>query len=201
MRPEIELRLREFSRCYRKGSDEDIFAELVFCLLTPQSKAHSCWSTVETLREKDLLTSGGCRRVSKELSRVRFKNNKARYIIDARKTFTRDGRLVIKEMVDRHKDPKGARDWLVEEVKGLGLKEASHFLRNIGKGDDLAILDRHILKNLVDLEVVQQVPGTLTRKRYLAIEDRMRAFSKMTGIPMAHLDLLLWCKETGEIFK
>jgi len=201
MQQAIKVRLKEFSTSYLAGSEEDIFAELVFCLLTPQSKAHSCWSTVETLRDKDLLMIGGFRRLSRELNNVRFKNNKSRYIIEARKTFTRKGELILKQRMDRFKNPLEARDWLVKNVKGLGLKEASHFLRNIGQGDQLAILDRHILKNLVLLGAMKEIPGSLTKKRYLMIEGRMKTLSVRIGIPMAHLDLLLWCKETGDIFK
>ena len=84
---------------------------------------------------------------------------------------------------------------------GLGYKEASHFLRNIGLGEDLAILDRHILKNLVLLGVIDEVPSSLSRKTYLDIERRMTEFSKRLGINMGQLDLLLWYKEAGEVFK
>ena len=94
-----------------------------------------------------------------------------------------------------------AREWLVENVKGLGYKEASHFLRNIGLGEDLAILDRHILKNLVLLGVIAKVPGSPTKRIYLEIEKEMAAFSEKAGIPMRELDLLLWYKEAGEVFK
>jgi N-glycosylase/DNA lyase len=86
-------------------------------------------------------------------------------------------------------------------VLGLGYKEASHFLRNIGLGEDLAILDRHILKNLMLLGVIREVPTSLSRKTYLEIERKMTAFSKEAGIPMSKLDLLLWYKEAGEVFK
>jgi len=86
-------------------------------------------------------------------------------------------------------------------VKGLGYKEASHFLRNIGLGEEFAILDRHILRNLKDLQVIPEIPATLTRKRYLEIEEKVRRLAKDIGIPMGHLDLLLWSKETGHIFK
>jgi N-glycosylase/DNA lyase len=89
----------------------------------------------------------------------------------------------------------------VENVKGLGYKEASHFLRNIGLGEDLAILDRHILKNLALLGVIKEVPTSPTKRIYLEIERKMTAFSKESKIPMGHLDLLLWYKEAGEVFK
>ena len=80
------------------------------------------------------------------------------------------------------------------------MKEASHFLRNIGKGENLAILDRHVLKNLIRLQVIDY-PKTLSKRVYLEIEDKMKDFSNKVSIPLAHLDLLLWSLETGEVFK
>ena len=83
----------------------------------------------------------------------------------------------------------------------MGYKEASHFLRNIGFGDDIAILDRHILKHLVGNKVIPEVPKSLTGKKYLEIEQKMKEFANSTGIPFGHLDLVWWSEETGEIFK
>jgi N-glycosylase/DNA lyase len=94
------------------------------------------------------------------------------------------------------------RDWLVENIKGYGYKEASHFLRNIGLGRDIAILDRHILKNLKRYGVISKIPDSVgSRKVYLDIEERMRRFSKRSGIPMDALDLVFWSMQTGFIFK
>lgn len=83
----------------------------------------------------------------------------------------------------------------------MGYKEASHFLRNIGKGQDLAILDRHILKNLKLLNVIEKIPDSMPPKKYLELEQTMREFSKEIGIPLDHLDIVLWYKETKKIFK
>ena len=81
-------------------------------------------------------------------------------------------------------------------MKGLGWKEASHFLRNIGYRD-LAILDRHILRNLRRHRIIRTLPKTLTPSRYRAIEGKFRAFAGAIGIPMDELDLLFWSRETG----
>jgi len=198
---EIAGRLADFRRIWAAGSDEDLFAELAFCLLTPQSRARVCWPAVERLRGCGLLYCGSACEVVGELSRVRFAETKAGRIVAARRQFTRDGRLAIRAVLGGFSDAFAAREWLVENVLGLGYKEAGHFLRNIGLGEELAILDRHILKNLVVLGVIDEIPKSLTKKRYLEIEGRMMEFSRATGIPMGHLDLLLWSKETGEIFK
>ncbi len=94
------------------------------------------------------------------------------------------------------------REWLVENIKGLGYKEASHFLRNIGLGKDIAILDRHILKNLQKYGVIDKIPSSLgSRRVYLEIEEKMKALSKETRIPLEDMDLLFWSLQTGFIFK
>jgi N-glycosylase/DNA lyase len=91
----------------------------------------------------------------------------------------------------------------VKNIKGIGLKEASHFIRNIGFDyeNQLAILDRHILKNLKEFGVINEIPKTLTSKKYLEIENRMKKFAERIDISLYELDLLLWSKETGIIFK
>ena len=89
----------------------------------------------------------------------------------------------------------------IQNIKGMGYKEASHFLRNIGFGDELAILDRHILKNLKELGVLDEIPSSMSKKKYIEIERKMKEFSRSANIPISHLDLVFWCKETGEIFK
>jgi N-glycosylase/DNA lyase len=199
---DIESRLNEFEKVWRMGLDEDIFSELVFCLLTPQSKARSCDYAVSCLLEKDLVLKGSSRQIAKELrTKTRFHNNKAKYIVEARQKFTYKGKLSIKEKLMTFENPDDAREWFSSNIKGIGLKEASHFLRNIGMGEDLSILDRHILKNLVLMGVISEVPKSLSKKNYLDIEAKMKEFSRKVKIPLAHLDLLLWYKEAGEIFK
>jgi len=201
LRKSISMRLMEFKNRWETGTDEDIFAELVFCLFTPQSKAKSCWASVNVLIDKKLLLSGSKAEIAKELNRVRFRNNKAGYVILAREQFTVKGKISIKPLIAAFKNVFEARQWLVENVKGLGYKEASHFLRNIGFGEKITILDRHILKNLKKAGVIRQIPASMTRKVYLETEKKMIGFAEKIKIPLNHLDLLFWCNETGEIFK
>jgi len=198
---EIRLRLDEFKRIWHENSEKDIFAELIFCILTPQSRAKSCWNAVNNLLDRNLLLKGDVNKIAKELSGVRFKNKKAEYIIEARKLFTINGRISIRPKMRQFDEINGAREWMVQNVKGIGYKEASHFLRNIGLGENLAIFDRHILKNLHLLGVIDEIPVSLSKQRYFEIESKMTKFANKINIPMSHLDLVLWFKETGEIFK
>ncbi len=200
-KPQIRSRIREFEQNWQTQDDETIFDELSFCLLTPQSKAKYCWDAIETLKAKKLLLSGSAKEISGMLSCVRFHNKKAEYLVCARALFMKNRKIAIKQTLGRFADINACREWLVKNIRGIGYKEASHFLRNIGLGTNIAILDRHILKNLMLLGVIQTIPVSLSEKKYLDIEKAMSAFAKRIGIPMSHLDLLLWCKETGDIFK
>ncbi len=197
----IKERISKFRLIWETGDDLSLFKEFVFCLLTPQSKAKTCWNAVERLTKDGTIKDGSKVDIEMHLKGVRFKKNKSQYIIEARRQFFKNGKFLVRKYIATNKDPKSIREWLVENVKGYGYKEASHFLRNIGLGRELAILDRHILRNLKRYGVIEEIPKALSRKSYLEIENRMREFSREIGIPLEELDLLLWYKETGEVFK
>ncbi len=198
IKKEIVKRIEEFKNIGRKGDSDKIFAELIFCILTPQSKAVYCWEAVKNLENKKLLEKGDKTKIMNELKKVRFKHKKTEYIIEIQKKFSHNN---IKEILSQYPDVYEKREWLVKNIKGMGYKEASHFLRNIGFCDNIAILDRHILKNLKLLGVISEIPSSLSGKKYFLIEKQMINFSKKINIPVSHLDLLLWYKETGKIFK
>jgi len=198
VKPKIISRLKEFKRPLK---DEEIFEELAFCLLTPQSKAKFCWEAIERLSENKILFHGSEKDIQTYLKGIRFKNKKAEFIIEARKFFIKNGKIKIKEILSSFKSPYELREFLVKNIKGMGYKEASHFLRNIGPGEELAILDRHILKNMKYYGVIDEIPKCITKKKYYELERKFKDFSKKCSIPIPHLDLLLWFKETGEVFK
>jgi N-glycosylase/DNA lyase len=200
-RVEICLRLSEFKQIWQNGGDEEIFAELVFCILTPMARGKMCCVAVESMLNKGVLFNGDAHEIKKELVGARFIHKKTAYIIEAREGFLNNGTVSLKSIISGKNGGHEARDWLAQNVKGIGYKEASHFLRNIGFEENLAILDRHILKNLKLLGVIESIPGSLTKREYLHTESKMLEFSKVVGIPMSHLDFVMWCKETGEILK
>jgi len=195
----IKKRLKEFREVWQQP-DRRIFSELCFCICTPQSKAVYCDKAISGLEKSGVLFKGGVSQIKAGLKAVRFPNNKAKYIAEAQDFFTEKGKIRIKNKINT-RDIQGAREWLVKNVKGIGLKEASHFLRNIGLGEDLAILDVHILKNMVMQGVIKEVPKTITKTKYIAFEEKLKQFSEKLDIPMGELDLLFWSNQTGQIFK
>ncbi len=185
----ITARLNEF----KSLKEEEQKKEFMFCLLTPQSNAQRCWQAVEQITALDSFTDDKIKNILR--TRTRFHNNKTRYLLNVKEAWNK----IMPKLADNN--IKELRNWLADNIKGYGLKEASHFIRNIGKSDSqIAILDRHILRNLVKFKVVDNTK-IKSRKDYLEKEQKFLQFSKEIGIPADELDLLWWSQENGTIFK
>lgn len=198
----IEERLEEYRRTWRDGDNKDIFCELAFCILTPQSKARNAWKAISELRDSNLLFIGSEEEMLPFLNIVRFNRTKAKNLYILREQMTDEtGRFITKDFFSKFNSPFEMREWIVKNIRGMSYKEASHFLRNIGFGQELAILDRHILKNLAALDVIQEVPKTVSPKLYKEIEEKLKVYCKEVDIPMENIDLLLWYLEAKDIFK
>lgn len=171
--------------------------ELCYCLLTPQSSARNVDKAIRLLQAHDFYAApfDPAPILRSNDHYVRFHLTKAKRLLKAREQFPE-----IASHLHAPIAPQETRAWLVKNVDGMSLKEASHFLRNIGVRD-LAIIDRHILTHLVACGVIRSRPASLTAKRYHAIERRFKKFAAQEGIPMDELDLLFWSREAGEILK
>src|SRR5260370_15925473 len=148
----IQKRLREFKEILDRN-DDDVFAELCFCLLTPQSSAKTCWAAVSRLKERSLLLKGEANEIQPQLNDVRFGDSKAKYIVEARHLFTKDGKLYLKSHLSSFANMFELREWMVDNVKGVGDKEASDFRRNTGLGEEFACLCRLSVRELKRMEV------------------------------------------------
>ncbi len=184
----VNKRLKQFKSLNKKSSNE-WFSELCFCLLTANSKARTAIAIQKELGYEGFMNLS-LRELSSAIRRNkhRFHNNKAKFIIEARKYSD------IKDIIKKQKSQEEAREWLVKNVKGLGYKESSHFLRNVGYFD-LAILDRHILS------LMNEHPKSLNRKNYLRIENKFKNLAKKLKMSCAELDLYMWYIKTGEVLK
>jgi len=188
----IQKRIGEFKELNKKPSDE-LFKELCFCILTANFNAEKSIKIQNEIGECFLDNSE--EELAKKLKNLghRYPNTRAKYISESRKC-----KESLREVI-QFNDKKKLREWIVNNVKGLGYKEASHFLRNIGF-DDFAIIDFHIVDILVKHDLIKR-PKTLTKTRYLQIENLLRTIGKKTDLTLAELDLYLWYLETGKILK
>lgn len=190
---QIKQKEEEFSRA-GKSSKEFIFGELCFCILTANTSAElglMMQSRVnqQFFLESDLASLTGALKNAK----YRFYNVRSRFIVQ--------NRWVVDEIHDilSMKNRIEMRDFLVDNLEGIGYKEASHFLRNVGIFD-FAILDKHILRLLSEefsLDLMK-VPG---RKRYMEVEKLFLDLSVRMGMKPGILDLYLWYIATGKVLK
>ena len=200
-RREIRDRLAEFERVGRTGSPETLFEELTFCIFTAGASARMGFRSVESVRP--VLMCGTALDSQRALvGRHRFPNNRGAYVYETREYLREHCGLQLQEALRALTLADERRDFLAanRSVRGIGYKEASHFLRNIGYRG-YAILDKHVLARLTELEVIESPKPPSTKKRYLATEERLKFFAASIGIDFDELDLLLWYTKTGEILK
>ncbi|MGV8171804.1 MAG: N-glycosylase/DNA lyase [Candidatus Woesearchaeota archaeon] len=191
-RLEVKKRLKEFSDNAKNMSLNDNFIELCFCICTPQSKAVKVAQVIHAGNIQKLLNSKHDELAELLKKNTRFHNNKANHIIYAR--------YYLKELAKLPKDSRKAREFLVQNIKGLGYKEASHYLRNIGYRN-LCIIDRHVINLMHELGVFSDAKPPSTPKRYLAMEQQITDYAKNHGYDVDELDLVLWSIKTGHVFK
>ncbi|HYE13041.1 MAG TPA: hypothetical protein VD968_01215 [Pyrinomonadaceae bacterium] len=200
-RRDIRARLAEFDAVWRGATDERLWEELVFCIFTAGASARMGLGSVEAVRP--LLAEGTHEELAFALKgRHRYPVSRSGYIVATREHLRRDCRMRLRERLEGFDDPLERRDWLARErgIKGLGYKESSHFLRNVGLRG-YAILDKHILRCLAEVGVIESPQPPSTRARYLATEETLRAFARDLRIDFDELDLVLWSMKTGEILK
>lgn len=183
----VRQRLEEFRKV------DDLFCELCFCTLTANTSAEKAIEVQEQLGDDFCTLEQEELRSRLEQAGYRF-TNRAVYICHNRRYQN------IGDVLQRFDDAHEAREWLAEHVKGLGYKEASHFLRNVGY-TDVAIIDRHVLRVMKRHALIDGMPSSLTRRRYLSMERRLRDLANSLDITLAELDLYLWYMETGKILK
>lgn len=193
-KPAIQKRLAEFAAI----SPNEYFYELLYCLMTPQTSAQSADIVVEDLKRVSFHSQPVDPEpfLRNKNNYIRFHKTKSKRLLKVKEEFP-----IILNALLNGSSPTELREWLINHVRGLGYKEATHFLRNIGKNGGLTILDRHILRNLKRYGAIRSVPKSLSRKQYFSIEKRFIKFSQNIGIPVDELDLLFWSMETGEIRK
>jgi len=185
-------RIQEFKEIDKKSNDE-LFKELCFCILTANFNAEKSIKIQKEIGECFLTDSKDALAQKLRYCGHRFPNARATYISESIKCKNSLG-----EIVQIH-NGNALRDWIVENVKGLGYKEASHFLRNVGF-DDYAIIDFHIIDLLVYYKLIEK-PKTITRRKYMLIENLLKKIARKTDLTLAELDLYLWYMETGKILK
>ncbi len=183
----ILSRKEEFTRNKDRGIDEK-FSELTFCTLTANTSAEmglKCQEYLDTLQRFDLESL----RTALVYCHYRFPNTRSKFISQNFRHKNSLGEIL---------DSDQRRDKLIETYMGIGMKEASHFLRNIGYFQ-YPILDKHIqrfLSSYYGKEIKIK-----NRKDYEREEILFLDISKKYDLEPGIMDLVVWYLMTGKILK
>lgn len=200
-RGEIRARLAQFRDIWTSGSNERLWEELAYCIFTAGASARMGLRSIEAVGP--MLGEGTREEMTRALTSVhRYPRARPGYIVTTRDYLNEDCGMRLRDRLENFEDPIERRDWLAREprIKGLRYKESSHFLRNIGFSG-YAILDKHVLRCLAELGIVETPKPPSTGANYLETERRMKEFASEVRIDFDELDLVLWSMKTGEILK
>ncbi len=198
IRPEILQRLVEFQKINKDADNRKIFEELSFCILSSGVGPRMAEKSVSAMGEA--LHTANISELVKILSDVHKYPDKASYLVIAREYIKTNFNFNLLSKLNTIHDRKERRDFVADNkaVKGIGMVQASHFLRNIGFLG-YAILDRNILGSLFEFGVIDDEKPPSTKKRYLEKENNMIEFSAKLNITIDELDLLLWYRKNNKI--
>jgi len=198
----IQQRLKDFAYFRQEGTDEEIFAELAYCVLTANTSAKMGERCLPAIRP--VLMTASMEEFQERLHavRCRFWRTRSVYLVRIREYLDHVCGLKLRSWLEHFDDPLRRRDALAlpEGMKGIGMKEASHFLRNVGYRG-YAILDIHILRSMKEFGLMATIQRPATRRRYVALEQKLARFADTLNIDLDELDLLLWSRRTGVILK
>ena len=186
---------------WKESSEDDLWRELVFCILGSRVRFEAVHAAVERMGgmcllsqpwrntgfdqyEEDTVTalSGG-------YPFYRVRANQIRRA--AEHLYTSRGSIL--KLLDSAGDVRSARRVLVVEVAGLGPKQASLFLRNVGYARHIAILDVHVLTYLNWVGLTDTlIKSVSTLSKYEVLEDSFIEHAYEFGYSPDQFDLAVW---------
>jgi N-glycosylase/DNA lyase len=99
----------------------------------------------------------------------------------------------LTKRISETSDPKLLRYELIADIAGLGPKQSSMFLRNIGNSYELAILDTHVLR-FINMQDIFRIKHTNISNIsvYERIEGFVRKYAEKVGFRVGFLDWAIW---------
>jgi len=200
-------------KTWRTLSEQDLWDNLFFCILSSNvtyELAHSAFSHLASVGYCDvswIISNNNSKQdIYQELSKsqflpmkkdggyrkYRFPECRANNIVTTVWNINETDNT-LKEILSSQREEVLLRNYLCNNVSGFGLKQATHFLRNIGYSKNLAIIDTHIIKflNLV-LSPKLNFASNVNRKRYIEYEIIFRSICKNLKLNLSLFDVAVW---------
>jgi len=196
-----------------KMTEEELWQTLCLCILSSNVPYESAQSALSHLVDNEYLrlrwiveTPNSENLIAEELSKpfylpvkldgscrkYRFPNVRARNIVQAARVMFSE-KLSLSEVLARHDSERIIRDTLVAKIPGIGLKEASHFLRDIGYSNNLAIIDSHVASFLAEIKAIsREEVKMINRSTYFELESILQKLCKEHNVSLSVFDIAVW---------
>lgn len=197
----------------RIAEDNVLWRELVLCILSSQEKyeaakamcfrlesALKSWATPtkNTIRRRELTIHrilaepiryeyAGVARTR----RIRFHRRKAEHICRTMSEFIVNG-TTFDQLVWGHESVQNARADIIKHCHGIGPKQASMFLRNVGWRHNLAVLDKHVLDFMHIMGLAGSGKSISTLNEYQRLESALQHYADSYSVEMYYLDIAIW---------
>ena len=206
---------QQYQEPWTTMSEHRLWRELTLCILSSNTLFETAASATKCLEKRGLL-----RRLRQEpdprvartvyrvlasplflptcqdgrLRRYRFPRTKSGQLLGAARLVYVDPDCDgLRGILSRMTSGEEAREYFRSHVPGMGMKEASHFLRNVGFATDLAIIDVHMKRFLQSIAAIPDEVLTSTRRRdYLRLEELVRDIAEANDLSLPLLDLAVW---------
>jgi N-glycosylase/DNA lyase len=194
-------------------SEKELWEELCICILSSNVPYELALSAFYHLRNHDFLAyekiaanPNVAQEIAFELSRriflprrkdgsgrkYRFPNVRSRDIAKAAVTLYIENKGLV-QLLENSNSEAETRDFLAKYISGIGLKEASHFLRNIGFSNSLAIVDTHIITFLEEVGAIHESKTkTVTPRAYIEMERKLQSICSNLGVGISLFDMAIW---------
>lgn len=192
--------------------ETNLLSELILCILSSQDKYELALSAVKKMRAKNILSVPKSKKEAKVLvdkirktlsspvdfivaeksysRKLRFFEKKTSYIERTIENVYLNG-LTLGALIGQKESPESTRDVVIKYCCGLGPKQASMFLRNIGYHSDYAVLDKHII-DYMNLMGLVRIQGYSNMSTYRVIEEKFKNYACQNNIDLLHLDIAIW---------
>ena len=203
--PKIEVQPNK-TNSWKDLPEAILLKELSLCLLSSNVKYEVACAYIEYFSQKKYFTKWMLQIPTKvELLnllsasvmlkgrhiRYRFPKTKSQQLYDLLLNIY-DKSNSIKRMLQISDSPKIVRNELIKNCPGIGNKQSSMFLRNIGFSDELAILDTHLIDYLKTIHIIPSNYKLSTKKQYSHVEDKYLEYAISNNFDIGYLDSAIW---------
>ena len=197
---------------WKKFSEYELWYDLCLCILASNVHYEQALSAAAHLHNKELLDrhvmlenlNYAQNRISYELSlplflpkkkdgnlrKYRFPNIRAKNIVKSTENLSY--KFSLMQLLKDSNSENEVRNFLVDNISGMAHKEASHFLRDIGFSNSLAIIDTHILTFLKELKIISSQTKISTIRQYFELESIMQNLASHYDLKLSILDNAIW---------